>query len=217
MPDKVDARLSVQNNLPEKKVVLNTSFSCSWCSSGAEKYSELFNHGTCRNCGAPLEQFSATLTEKGESEIKGSFLLLYSKEDMDKTAGEVISELVKNGVGIVDAHDIIDGSQTSVVSANLSFVMDIAAGVLIIPSENLENDKAISTCLNDAIFKKVENKKILIPLYTAKNISTKVPFGLLDTAGINWDGKVDNFRAFINKEKAVNDLQKIVRQNTSSK
>ena len=154
MTDKVDARPEVNNNFPEKKVTLNTSFSCGSCHSGAEKYSELFNHGTCTNCGSPLEQFSATLTEKGETEIKGSFLLLYTKEDMDKTAGEVISEFTKNGVGIVDVHDIIDGSQTSVVSANLSFVMDLTAGVLVIPSEKLENDKVISTCLSNATIKK---------------------------------------------------------------
>ncbi|MFH1971287.1 MAG: hypothetical protein ABIJ05_02790 [Patescibacteria group bacterium] len=215
MTDRVDAR-STSSNIPEKKVTLNTSFSCNSCGSGAEKYSELFNHGTCRNCGAPLEQFSATLTEKGETVIKGSLLLIYSKTEMEKTASEVTSELGKNGVGIIDAHDIIDGSQTSVVSANLSYVMDIAAGVLIIPSEHLENEQAISTCLNDAIFKKVEKNKLLIPLYTVENISSKLPFGLVDTAGINWDGKVDDIRA-MDRDRAINDIQELVTKNTSSK
>ena len=214
MTDNIDSNAEVPKISPEKKVTLNSSFSCNSCSGGAEKYSELFNHGTCRNCGAPLERFSATLTEKGETEIKGSFLLLYSKEDMEKTASEVISELSENGVGIIDAHDIIDGSQTSVVSANLSFVMDLTAGVLIIPSENLENDNAISTCLSNATFKKIENNKLLIPLYTKDNMSGKIPFGLQDTVGINWDGKVENLRALI-KDRALNDLQGLAKKNTS--
>ena len=214
MTDNIDSNAEVPKISPEKKVTLNSSFSCNSCSGGAEKYSELFNHGTCRNCGAPLERFSATLTEKGETEIKGSFLLLYSKEDMEKTASEVISELSENGVGIIDAHDIIDGSQTSVVSANLSFVMDLTAGVLIIPSENLENDNAISTCLSNATFKKKENNKLLIPLYTKDNMSGKIPFGLQDTVGINWDGKVENLRALI-KDRALNDLQGLAKKNTS--
>lgn len=216
MPDRIDVRHDVGNSVPEKKVTLNTSFSCNSCGSGAEKYSELFNHGTCINCGAPLEQFSATLTEKGESEIKASFLLLYSKEDMEKTAINVTSELGKTGIGVVDAHDIIDGSQTSVVSANLSFVTDLTAGVLIIPSEHLEKEHAINSCLNDVIFRNVEKNKLLIPIYTEENISKKVPFGLLGIAGINWDGKLDDMRAFVNKEKAINDLQGFILKNTSS-
>lgn len=214
MPDKIDSHSEVPNISPEKKVTLNTSFSCDSCLSGAEKYSELFNHGTCTNCGAPLEQFSATLTEKGEAEIKGSFLLLYSKEDMAETASEVVSELAKHGIGAIDVHDVIDGSQTSVVSANLSFVMDIAAGVLVFPSKNLENQKTISTCLNEAIIKKVEKSKPLIPVYTEKNILGTVPFGLKDTAGINWDGKASDRRA-INKDKALSDLQGLAKKNTS--
>lgn len=216
MTDNIDARSSVQNNSPEKKLTLNASFICNHCAGGAETYSELFDHGTCRNCGAPLEQFSATLTEKGEAEIKGSFLLLYSKEDMGKTAGEVALELGKNGVGIIDAYDIIDASQTSVVSVNLSFVMDLAAGVLVIPSEHLKNDKAISTCLDNAIFKKIENKKIIIPIYTTKNISTRIPFGLTDTMGINWDGKVDDIRV-LDKDRVISSLQGLIVKNTSSK
>ncbi len=215
MTDNIDSQSEVPKISPEKIITLNTSFSCSSCHSGAEKYSELFDHGTCRNCGAPLKQFSATLTEKGETEIKGSFLLLYSKEDMDKTAGEVVSEFAKNGVGIVDVHDIIDGSQTSVVSANLSFVMDLTAGVLVIPSESLEKDKVISTCLSNATIKKVENKKRLIPIYTEDNISGKIPFGLLGTVGINWDGKVENRRAMAGKDRTINQLQELAKKNTS--
>lgn len=213
MSDKIDSGAEVSKNLPEKKITLNTSFSCNSCASGAEKYSELFDHGTCKNCGAPLEQLSATLTEKGEKEAKGSFLLLYSKKDMEKTANEIVSELDKKGIGIIDAHDIIDGSQTSVVSANLSFVMSLTAGVLIVPSNNLENDKAISTCLSNATIQNIENNKQLIPIYTSENISTKIPFGLHDTVGVNWDGKVKNFRAIIGRDRALNFIQETAKEN----
>jgi len=92
MPDRKDITQPQQPD-EEKVVSLTSSYSCPACASGAEKYSDLFGHGTCVNCGNPLEQFSATLTETGEKELKASFMLLYSKEDMDKTAKKVIEDL----------------------------------------------------------------------------------------------------------------------------
>jgi hypothetical protein len=213
MTDNLDTRLPQENT--EKKLDLIASFTCPACASGAEKYSELFDHGTCVNCGNPLEQFSATLTETGEKEIKSSLLLIYSKDDMAKMAEDVTAELKRNRINIVDVHDIIDGSQTSVVSANLSFVMDKTAGVLVIPSQHLEDNPVVSTCLNNAIIQKVENSKKLIPIYTEENISVKAPFGLTDTVGINWDGKVDNIRAIVDKERSIDYLHQLADENTS--
>lgn len=199
----------------EKKVVLSASFTCPHCASGAEKYSELFDHGTCVNCGAPLKEFSATITETGEKEIKSSVLLLYSKEDMKDFAKEVIKELNQNDIRVVDAHDIIDGSQTSVVSANLAFVMDKTAGVMVIPSEHLEDDPVIATCLGNAIVQKVEKSRKLVPIYTEENINGKIPFGLTDTVGINWDGKVDDRRAISDKSRALPYIHEFIKENAS--
>ena len=206
--------MSEQKDSNEKKVILNASFSCPSCASGAEKYSELFDHGTCVNCGAPLKEFSATITETGEKEIKSSVLLLYSKEDMAGLAKEVTDELKNKGIRVIDAHDIIDGSQTSVVSANLAFVMDKTAGVLVIPSEHLEDDHAIATCFGNAVVQKVEKSKKLVPIYTVDNTKGEVPFGLIDTVGINWDGKVDDMRA-TDKNRALPYIQEFIKENAS--
>jgi hypothetical protein len=196
----------------EKKIVLNTSFNCPNCASGAEHYSELFDHGTCVNCGAPLEQFSATLTEKGEQEIKSSLLLLYSKDDMAKTAEEVVTELGKDGIRVVDAYDIIDGSKTLVLAGNLAFVMGKTAAVLVIPSEHLEDDQAIATCLGEAIVKSVNEAKKIIPIYTAENI-TKASFGLVNLAGVNWDGKVVSDMYTIDKSRVLPMLHDSINEN----
>ena len=210
-----DSRPHPQESDVNKEVTLNASFSCPYCAGGAEKYSELFDHGTCVNCGAPLEQFRATITEKGEQEIKRSVLLLYSKDDMAKTAGDVVEELKQNGINVIDAHDIIDGSQTSVVSANLAFIMDKTAAVLVIPSEHLDDDPVISTCLNNAITQKVEGSKRLIPIYTQENMG-KASFGLVGIAGIDWDGEVHNHLG-IDKLRAISHIHQFVDENASKK
>lgn len=214
MVDALDKSLS-QGESADKKIVLNTSYGCPYCGSGSEKYSELFNHGTCVNCGSPLEQFSATLTEKGEQTIKGSVLLLYSKEDMTNTAKEIMEELGKNGVRAIDVHDIIEGSKTSVVSGNLSFVMGKTAAILIVPSKHLEDSPVIATCLNNAIIEKVEGSKKIIPIYTSENASVKVPFSLMNIVGVNWDGGASDRRGVVDRERALTSFQQMVVQNTS--
>jgi phenolic acid decarboxylase len=198
----------------EKKIILNASFTCPYCASGAEHYHELFDHGTCVNCGAGLKEFSASITEKGEKEIKNSVLLLYSNEDMARLAQDVVVELQSEGIGVVDVYNIIDGSQTSVVSANLAFVMDKTAGVLVIPSEHLEDNPAIATCFGNALVQKIETSKKLIPVYTTENIKGKIPFGLIDTMGINWDGKVGDRRT-LDKDMAFSSIREFVRENSS--
>src|SRR3972149_8775090 len=194
----------------ENEVSLNTSYRCPHCASGAEKYSELFDHGTCRNCGGPLEQFYSTLTEKGEKEIRESVLLIYSQEDMKENAAKVIKDLNEHGIKVIDANDIIEGSQTSVISGNLSFVMDKASSTLVIPSAHIEDDVAIRTCLANAIMQRIERAKTIIPVYFEGNSKIKPPFGLVDIAGINWDGKAHREPFLLDKPRAIDDLKKLI-------
>jgi len=215
MVDNIDVS-EISNK--ENKVTLNASYHCPSCASGAEHYSELFNHGTCVNCGAPLEKFEATLTEKGESELKKSVVLLYSDKDTKELAREVTEEFKKNDIGIVDIHDLMNGSQTSVLSANLSYVMDTTAATIVIPSDHLKEDAVINTSLSDALMKRIERgKPVVVPVYTADSLKNErnVPFGLIDKAGINWDGKSELFAAKISKERALTQMQDLVIKNSS--
>jgi hypothetical protein len=214
MLDRRDIKPAGGENDADRKVVLNTSFSCSSCASGAEKYSELFHQGTCVNCGAPLEQFYATLTEKGEQELKASVILLYSGEDAVETARNVTTELERDGIKVIDVHDIIDGSKTSVVAANLAYVMDKAALSLVVPSQHLETDPIIATCVGEAVFRSIERSKKIIPVYTRENISMGAPFGLTDITGIDWDGNAGDARVAVEKTRALVHLHRFVAENT---
>jgi len=92
--------------------------------------------------------------------------------------------------------------------------MDVTAGVLVIPSQHLEDNPGISTCLSNAVIRKVEGSTKVLPIFTKENISGKVPFGLIDIIGINWDGDT-NMEMTVNKSRAITHLHSFVEENTS--
>jgi hypothetical protein len=163
------------------------TFICPNCDSASETYSEVFRNGMCRNCGGPLRDFKASISEMGENTLRRSLFLL-SGEDTKKAVKSIIEELQAEGINVIDADDIILGSITPQLAANLTFVMKHTLATLVVPSEGLEKRRAIRACLNSSFSEThVDGSNIrLVPIFTSPESKQYTPPLLSDTVGIAW-------------------------------
>jgi len=192
----------------EKKITINSTFSCVSCGRGGEKYSEVFSEGKCDGCGAPVESFYATITEIGKEKLQRMVLLL-SAEDIGQKLEEIISELKQNGIGVINGRDIIDGSQIATAATNLSFVARNTIFTLVISSEGIKKDPIVEAVVSDAYFNSEEKEIILVPIVFDQAGFNNLPFGLRTKVGCNWSSESnEKMRFLVSKEELFKDINR---------
>jgi len=197
------------NEGDEKEVIkINSTFSCTSCGRGGEKYSEVFSKGKCDGCGAPVESFHATITEIGKEKLQRMVLLL-SAEDVDKKLDEIISEFKQNGIEVINGRDIIDGSQIANAANNLSFVARNTIFTFIVSSEGIRNDRVVEAVVGDAYFNSGDKEIILVPIVFDQAGFNHLPIGLKTRVGCNWSSESnEEMRTLVSKERLFQDIKR---------
>jgi len=196
--------------MSEKEPIKITSvFSCAHCMSGSNYYSELFDHGTCKNCGAGLSEFYSTVTEIGRRKIERSVMLIYA-DDISEIVENMKSELQSNGIGTIDIHDIISGSHPQELGANIAHLMENTMYSFVVPSRKIETDKQIKTVLNAALMDKMEGKDkspILVPILVNSESVNYTPYFIKDIVGAKWNESVKGDHYAISKDQFISQIR----------
>jgi hypothetical protein len=168
----------------QKGIKIRTTFCCIYCNAGAERYSEVFINGTCRQCGAPLKTFEATISEQGEERVKRSiFLVAHPETEVD--VRKVVEEMEAQGIHVIEANDIIQGLAPGQITQNLSYLIRATLGTLFVPSPNLDKTPAIFACLDELSVSR-DTGILWAPLFLTPDSFNHLPSLMRGRIGVKW-------------------------------
>jgi len=190
---------------PQESITILSSFICDSCSSGSEKYHEVFCNGTCNGCGAPVKEFEATITEVGLDLLKKSVLVVSHKE-IDEQVDEIIAVLDENGINVMKAIEIVEGTKIGQAAENLAFVSRNAAYTFFVISENLNTDQVTNVLLGDLLFGDHDEVPKIVPVYINEDSYKHIPSFLIDRRGVNWNGSEEH-RNYGSRERTLTHIK----------
>lgn len=201
----------VNDESSQEEITILSSFKCDSCGIGSEKYHEVFCDGSCGNCGAPVKEFEATITEVGLDLLNKSILIL-SHVEVDDQVNQMIEVLSENGIYAIKSVDIIENTTADQVVENLAFVSRNVAFTFVVSSENIDSDKATNVLLSDLLFGDHGKESRVIPVYIDEKSFQNRQMFMIDRKGINWNG-LEESSHYSSRERSIEFLKAELRVN----
>lgn len=177
----------IKDNQAERIGLRVSTFRCSHCDMGAEKFSDVFVEGKCVSCGAPAGVIVEISRPEDVKKIERSVMVVYTKADEEK-AKQIMTEMRGRGIDVIDPAIIVDNEAAGNKVNTLSFLVSTAKLTLVIPSKEISDDPLVATAVETGLMG--GNSKIA-PLYPDPSYLSRSSF--LDTrAGVAWQGSVDH-------------------------
>jgi len=197
-----DSKLE-HDNFGEKTELRHSTFSCAACGSGTEKFSKLFNNGTCNHCGNPASVVVETSHPEDIKRIQESVVVLYSKND-EKIANSIMAEMRDSGISVIDPKLIAENEKAGNKANTLSYLADESKYVMVIPAPGgqLSDDRLIAASV-EGVFAGNRNK--VVPLYPDNTYRGR-SLMLEDRMGVNWTNESD--RRGMDKNRFINFMKK---------
>ena len=199
------------DNGQQENLKLMSTFACEYCGSGTETYSKLFSNGTCRNCGGPVKDFYATITETGAEKLTKSVLIIAAGDSQEKVE-EMVAELNSIGVEALTAQEIVEGVQKPQATSSLTLVAQSTAYTLIVPSPGLEQDLVARATMNAILLESMEKEIKIVPVYFGKESFQHLSGFFQTRTGIDWNN-LNLGHHSLPREKALRDFKAKLAQN----
>ncbi len=163
------------------------TFTCRYCGSGSENFSELFSEGSCNKCGGTAGVIIETSRPMDIEAISNSVVVIASNEDEEK-AKAIMDELGKEGISVINPNLVVANEQAGDRANVLAFLMETARFALVIPSNKgqFADDRLVAAAVEGEFVK----RKKVVPLYPDSSYQGRSP--LLDGVfGVVWQGELE--------------------------